>query len=178
MEHRKLEMEEMNRLSVSEFHAAEKAPIVLVLDNIRSLNNVGSMFRTCDALRVAQIILCGITPVPPSPEIHKTALGAELSMQWKHYDDTLSAIADLKAQGYIVCAIEQVVNSVALQDFKFDKNAKYALIMGNEVKGVEQTVVDQSDVCIEIPQFGTKHSFNVSVTAGIVLWEAAKQLIL
>ena len=178
MGHRKLEMEEMNRLTVNEFRAAEKTPVVVVLDNIRSLNNVGSIFRTCDALRIRKLILCGITPVPPAPEIHKTALGAELSVEWQYFDTTAAAIDDLHERGYMVCALEQVVDSVPLQDFHFADDVRFALVLGNEVKGVEQSVINACDVCLEIPQFGTKHSFNVAVTAGIVLWEATKQLIL
>lgn len=171
----KLQIDEMGRKTIQEFKASSKTPIVVVLDNIRSLNNVGSVFRTCDALAVERLCLCGITACPPSQEIHKTALGAEDSMEWQHYDSTLDAIADLRAQGYVICSIEQAHNSVMLQTFRFDPSKKYAIIMGNEVKGVEQVVVDNSDMCIEIPQYGTKHSFNVSVTTGIVLWEMFRQ---
>ncbi len=173
--HRKLLMEEMGRISVEDFKVARKTPVVVVLDNIRSLNNVGSIFRTCDALRVESLILCGITSTPPNAEIHKTALGAELSVDWKYFEHTTDAVAELRASGYTICSVEQAVESVMLQDFTVDHGARYALILGNEVKGVEQAVIDASDACIEIPQFGTKHSFNVAVTAGIVLWEVFRK---
>ncbi|MBN2164811.1 MAG: RNA methyltransferase [Marinilabiliaceae bacterium] len=173
---RKLLITELNRISVEEFKKSEKYPIVVVLDNIRSLNNVGSIFRTCDALRIEKIMLCGITATPPHNEIHKTALGAEDSVEWEYFDDCLDAISSLKKGGYSICCLEQVENSVSLLDFKTVSTAKYAFIFGNEVKGVQQEVVRRSDVCIEIPQFGTKHSFNVSVSAGIVLWDVFKQI--
>ncbi len=172
---KKLQIEEMGRISVAEFKSADKTPIVVVLDNIRSLNNVGSVFRTCDAMLIEKLVLCGITACPPSQEIHKTALGAEDSVEWVHYESTLDAVDALRKAGYIVCSVEQAHGSVALQDFKFDPTQKYAIVMGNEVKGVQQEVVDVSDMCIEIPQYGTKHSFNVSVTTGIVLWEMFRQ---
>lgn len=174
--HRKLQIDEMGRISVDEFKAASKTPIVVVLDNIRSLNNVGSVFRTCDAMLVEKLVLAGITSTPPSNEIHKTALGAEYSVEWEYYEDTLDALRELRSQGYVICSVEQVVGSVSLPDFKVEPGQKYALVLGNEVKGVQQSVVDASDVCIEIPQFGTKHSFNVSVTTGIVLWELFRQM--
>ena len=173
---RKLSVDEMGRISVSQFKEAPKTPIVVVLDNIRSLNNVGSIFRTCDAMLISQLVLCGITACPPSQEIHKTALGAEDSVDWIHFDSTADAVRHLRSQGYTICSVEQAVGSIALQDFRTDSSKKYAIIMGNEVKGVDQDVVNMSDCCIEIPQFGTKHSFNVSVTTGIVLWEMFRQI--
>nr|WP_321405483.1 RNA methyltransferase [uncultured Carboxylicivirga sp.] len=173
---RKLKNIELNRLSVEEYKKADKLPVVVVLDNIRSLNNVGSVFRTSDALKVSKIMLCGITATPPHNDIHKTALGAEDAVDWEYYEDTLEAINKLKDEGFMICSIEQVENSVSLPDFNAEIGKKYALILGNEVKGVQQQVVDASDVCIEIPQYGTKHSFNVSVTTGIVLWEFFRKI--
>jgi tRNA G18 (ribose-2'-O)-methylase SpoU len=163
-------------MDVAAFKDASKTPIIIVLDNIRSMNNIGSVFRSADAFAVEAIYLCGITAQPPHREIEKTALGATDSVQWKYFENTLAAIADLKAKAYHICAIEQVANSVSLAQLTIDKELKYALIFGNEVMGVEQQVIDQSDTCIEIPQFGTKHSFNIAVTAGIVLWECYRQL--
>lgn len=173
---RKLKNIELNRLSVEEFKRAEKLPITIVLDNVRSLNNVGSVFRTSDALKVEKIILCGITATPPHNEIHKTALGAEYAVDWEYFEDTLEAVEQLRNEGAVICSIEQVENSVSLPDFETEKEKKYALILGNEVKGVQQQVVNASDFCIEIPQYGTKHSFNVSVTTGIVLWEFFRKI--
>ena len=173
---KKLKLEELGRMDVAAFKAASKTPIIIVLDNIRSMNNIGSVFRSADAFAVEAIYLCGITAQPPHREIEKTALGATDSVQWKYFENTLAAIADLKAKAYHVCAIEQVANSVSLAQLTIDKDLKYALIFGNEVMGVEQQAIDQSDTCIEIPQFGTKHSFNIAVTAGIVLWECYRQL--
>lgn len=167
---RKLKIDELNRLSIDEFKNADKIELVVVLDNIRSLNNVGSVFRTSDAFRVKKIILCGITATPPHNEIHKTALGAEDSIEWAYADETIDAVNELRINGYKICAIEQVEESVELNSFNPDKKEKYAVILGNEVKGVQQSVVDASDFTLEIPQFGTKHSLNVSVTAGIVIW--------
>ena len=164
----------MNRLTVEEFKEEKKTPLIVVLDNVRSLHNVGSVFRTADAFLVEAVYLCGITCTPPHAEIHKTALGAENTVTWKHYQDTHQAVADLKAQGYTVFAIEQAVGSTLLPDLQLDKSKKYAVILGNEVKGVQQTVVDACNGCIEIPQFGTKHSLNVSVTGGIIIWEFQK----
>ena len=166
----------MNRLTVEEFKEEKKTPLVVVLDNVRSLHNVGSVFRTADAFLVEAVYLCGITCTPPHAEIHKTALGAENTVTWKHYQDTHQAVADLKAQGYTVFAIEQAAGSTLLPDLQLDKSKKYAVILGNEVKGVQQTVVDACDGCIEIPQFGTKHSLNVSVTGGIIIWEFQKAI--
>ena len=166
----------MNRLTVEEFKEEKKTPLIVVLDNVRSLHNVGSVFRTADAFLVEAVYLCGITCTPPHAEIHKTALGAENTVTWKHYQDTHQAVSDLKAQGYTVFAIEQAAGSTLLPDLQLDKSKKYAVILGNEVKGVQQTVVDVCDGCIEIPQFGTKHSLNVSVTGGIIIWEFQKAI--
>lgn len=173
---RKLKITELNRISVDEFKQTEKISLIVVLDNIRSLNNIGSVFRTSDAFLVEAIYLCGITATPPNVEIHKTALGAEDSVSWKYYEETTQAVTDLKSNGYIVSAIEQVENSISLEDIKPDKSKKYAVVLGNEVKGVQQLVVDICDNSIEIPQFGTKHSLNISVTAGIVIWDFFKLL--
>ena len=168
---RKLKITEMNRLSTDAFREAAKIPLVVVLDNVRSLHNVGSTFRTSDAFRVEQVVLCGITCKPPHPEIRKTALGAEDAVSWSYYPDTLEALAHLKQKGYIVFAIEQAQGATKLPEIALDSKQKYALVLGNEVKGVQQAVIDACDGCIEIPQYGTKHSLNVSVTAGIVVWE-------
>ena len=176
MENKKLTVEEMHRLTVEEFKRAPKQPLVVVLDNVRSLHNVGSVFRTADAFRIEKIVLCGITACPPSAEIHKTALGAEDAVAWEYAADTLQAILALKEAGYETLAVEQAENSHKLGEFVFEKGKKYALVLGNEVKGVRQDVVDACDGVIEIPQHGTKHSLNVSVTAGIVMWEASKQM--
>ncbi len=173
---RKLKITELNRITAEEFKAAEKLPLVVVLDHVRSLYNVGSVFRSSDAFRVESICLCGITATPPHAEIHKTALGAEDTVDWKYYARTQDAIYDLKSAGWEVWAVEQVEGSVMLQDFEPEKGKKYAIVLGNEVKGVQQEVVDQCDGCIEIPQFGTKHSLNVSVTAGILIWDFACKL--
>lgn len=175
---RKLKVTEMQRISVEEFQSAEKTPLVVVLDHVRSLYNVGSVFRTADAFRLSGICLCGITACPPHPEIHKTALGAEDSVYWKHYERTEDAVYFLKGQGYTVLAVEQCQGSTMLQDFRPEADKKYAVILGNEVKGVQQQVVDSCDGCLEIPQFGTKHSMNVSVTAGIVMWHFAQSVLL
>ena len=173
---RKLKVTEMNRLTTEAFKASRKIPLVVVLDHVRSLNNVGSVFRTSDAFRVEAIYLCGITACPPHAEIHKTALGAEESVDWLYFKDTMEAVEKLKAEGYVVCAIEQAEGSTMLDKLVLDKTKKYAIVMGNEVKGVQQSVVDNCDLCIEIPQYGTKHSLNVSVTTGIVIWEFFNQL--
>ncbi len=209
---RKLDTEEIIRISTDEFKQAKKIPLVVVLDNVRSMHNIGSVFRTSDAYVVEKVVLCGITAQPPHPDIHKSALGAEFSVDWEYYADTNKAVAALKAQGYEVWAIELAENSVMLQDF-FNRHTdspsvfnevvkegggsqlsilspkaqrpsvlnsqlstKYAVVLGNEVKGVQQSVIDQCEGCIELPQFGTKHSLNVSVTAGIVIWEFFKSL--
>lgn len=168
---RKLKITELNRLSAEEFKNVEKLPLVVVLDNIRSLHNIGSVFRTSDAFRVAIIYLCGITATPPHAEIHKTALGAEDTVDWKYFNDTLDAVKELRDNGFDIFSVEQVEGSVMLENFVPEKGKKYAVILGNEVKGVRQDVVDASDGCIEIPQYGTKHSLNVSVTSGIVIWD-------
>lgn len=167
---RKLFNNELNRLNTEEFRASEKTPAVLILDNVRSQHNIGSAFRTADAFRLEKIFLCGICAVPPTPEIHKSALGAEFSMEWEHCDETLPLVERLRSEGYTVVSVEQAEHSTMLQDFRMEKGRKYAFIFGNEVKGVQQEAVDASDICLEIPQYGTKHSLNVSVSIGIVLW--------
>mgnify|MGYP004443600545 FL=1 len=161
---------DLNRPSVEEFRQGDKTPLVLVLDNVRSLNNIGSMFRTSDAFALQQIVLCGITACPPSAEIHKTALGAEESMDWKWHENTLDALAELRDEGFTLCCLEQVEGSVQLQDFAVEPGKRYAVVVGHEVFGVSQEVVDMCDICLEIPQRGTKHSLNVAVSAGIALW--------
>lgn len=178
---RKLRTIEMSRLSIEEFKEAEKLPLIVVLDDVRSLYNVGSVFRSADAFRIEAIYLCGITATPPNAEIHKTALGGEDSVDWKYFERTEDAVEDLHKKGVFVYSVEQVEHSTKLHTLDLNaesttNNRYYAIIMGNEVKGVKQSVVDMSDACLEIPQFGTKHSLNVSVTAGIVIWEFAKQL--
>lgn len=161
---------ELGRINLEQYKAAEKAPFVLVLDNVRSQHNIGSAFRTCDAFRIAKICLCGISAVPPTPEIHKAALGAEFSVDWAYFDSALDAVSQLRKEGYTIVSVEQTENATLLQDFRPEPGMRYALIFGNEVKGVAQEVADASDLCLEIPQFGTKHSLNVSVSIGIVLW--------
>ena len=163
----------MQRLTVDEFREAEKLPLVVVLDDVRSMHNVGSVFRTGDAFRIERVCLCGITSTPPMTEIHKTALGAEDSVAWQYYPSALEAVEALKAEGYEILSIEQAHGSTMLQDFSPLAGKKYAVVFGDEVKGVHQEVVDASNGCLEIPQFGTKHSLNVSVTAGIVIWHFA-----
>lgn len=174
---RKLRTIEMHRLTLDEFHEAKKLPLTVILDDVRSLHNVGSVFRTGDAFRIEAVYLCGITATPPHPEIHKTALGGEDSVQWRYFASATDAVRELQKEGVFVYSIEQVEGSTKLQDLRLDATRRYAVVFGNEVKGVHQEVVDISDGCLEIPQFGTKHSLNVSVTAGIVVWEMAKQLI-
>jgi tRNA G18 (ribose-2'-O)-methylase SpoU len=168
----------MQRLTVEQFREATKLPLVVVLDDVRSMYNVGSVFRTSDAFRVEAVCLCGITSTPPSTEIHKTALGAEDSVSWRYFPSALEAVESLKAEGYEVYSVEQAHGSTMLQHFSPASDKKYAIVLGNEVKGVHQEVVDASDGCLEIPQFGTKHSMNVSVTAGIVIWHIAQALVL
>lgn len=168
---RKLKNSELDRKSIDEFKASDKTPIIIVLDNVRSLNNIGSVFRTSDALLIEAVYLCGITATPPHRELHKTALGAEDSVQWEYFKNTEDAVAKLKENGFDIYSVEQAENSVSLENFETNASKKYALIFGNEVKGVQQKIVDASDGCIEIPQFGTKHSFNISVSCGIVLWD-------
>lgn len=173
---RKLKITELNRLNVEEFKQSDKMPLVVVLDDVRSLHNVGSVFRSSDAFRVEGICLCGITAVPPQPEIHKTALGAEDTVAWQYYERAVDAVAHLHEAGYTVYAVEQVEGSLMLDKLQLDVvHGKYAVVLGNEVKGVRQEVVDSCDGCLEIPQYGTKHSLNVSVTAGIVIWEFGKR---
>ncbi len=174
---RKLRTIEMQRLTVEEFHEAKKLPLIVVLDDVRSLYNVGSVFRSSDAFRVEAVYLCGITATPPHPEIHKTALGGEDSVAWRYFKTATEAVDALHRDGVFVYSIEQVEGSTKLQNLEVDTTRRYAVVFGNEVKGVHQEVVDMSDGCLEIPQFGTKHSLNVSVTAGIVTWEFAKQFI-
>ena len=173
---RKLANNELNRLDIEQFKKAEKTPLIVILDNVRSLNNIGSVFRTCDAFLIEKIYLCGITATPPNKEIHKTALGATDSVAWEYEENTLSAVEKLKEQGAYIISIEQAENSTMLNDFEPNGNQKYAIIFGNEVKGVEQEVVSASNEVIEIPQYGTKHSLNISVSAGIAIWELAMKL--
>ena len=168
---KKLTSDELNRINISEFKLATKSPFIVVLDNIRSLNNIGSVFRSSDAFLVESIYLCGITAQPPHKDIHKTALGATESVDWKYFENTLTAIHELKQKGYKIISVEQAEKSILLQDFVIKEGEKYALILGHEVKGVAQEILNISDYVLEIPQFGTKHSFNVSVTTGIVLWD-------
>lgn len=175
---RKLKTIEMHRMTVDEFREAEKLPLIVVLDDVRSLHNVGSVFRSCDAFRVEAVYLCGITATPPNAEIHKTALGAEDSVAWEYFPTAVQAVEKLHTEGFEVLAVEQCEGSTKLHETVLDRSRKYAVILGNEVKGVHQEVVDISDGCLEIPQFGTKHSLNVSVTAGMVVWEFARQLLL
>ncbi len=161
---------DLNRDSAEQYRQRKKLPLVVVLDNIRSLNNVGSVFRSCDAFLVEKIMICGITATPPSVEIHKTALGAEYSVDWEYFETTIECVRKLRGEGYLICCLEQVKGSVDLREFEARSNGKYAVVLGNEVDGVAQEVVDQADFCLEIPQYGTKHSLNVSVSAGIALW--------
>lgn len=176
---RKLRITEMDRLTVEEYKESPKTPLVVVLDHVRSLYNVGSVFRTADAFRLQGVCLCGITARPPHPEIHKTALGAEDSVDWQYFERTEDCVQYLKQNGYVVYAIEQCEGSTLLNEIEDEelRNKKLAIVLGNEVKGVQQQVVDQCDGCLEIPQYGTKHSMNVSVTAGIVIWELSKHLL-
>lgn len=172
---RKLKNEELNRINVEEFKAVDKTPIIIVLDNIRSLNNIGSVFRTSDAFLIEAVYLCGITAQPPHREIQKTALGATESVKWKYFDTTNEAIQELKTSSYQIASIEQAENSTMLNEFN-PSSEKMAVVFGNEVKGVEQEVIDQSDVVIEIPQHGTKHSLNISVSCGVVIWDLFNKL--
>jgi 23S rRNA (guanosine2251-2'-O)-methyltransferase len=168
---KKLLNAELNRKTIEEFKQANKYPVVVILDNVRSLNNIGSVFRTCDAFLIEGIFLCGITAQPPHREISKTALGATESVHWEYYAETLTAVKFLKSKGFRIIAIEQTEQSTPLQEFQLDKAEKYALIFGHEIKGVEQDIVNMCDASLEIPQHGTKHSINVAVSAGIVIWE-------
>ena len=173
---RKLKNEELGRMSVEEYRKSRKLPLVIVLDNIRSLNNIGSIFRTSDAFRIEEIHLCGITAQPPHREIHKTALGATESVKWSYYTDSMESIRMLKEQNYSILSLEQTDDSILLNEFEPLENTKYALILGNEVKGVDDKLIDISDFCIEIEQVGTKHSFNVTVSAGIAIYDIALKL--
>lgn len=168
---RKLENNELNRPGAEEYQKVVKMPVTVVLDNIRSCHNIGSVFRTSDALLVEKIYLCGISSTPPDKEIRKTALGAENTVPWEYFASTAEAVVDLKAKGYTLIAIEQVENSISLKDYFPPQNTRLALVFGNEVKGVQQEIINKCDLAIEIPQFGTKHSFNISVSVGIVLWD-------
>ncbi|MFV9552280.1 RNA methyltransferase [Algibacter sp. PT7-4] len=173
---RKLKNSELDRLSVNAFKQAKKTPIIIVLDNIRSLNNIGSVFRTSDAFLIEKIYLCGITATPPNKDIHKTALGSTDTVNWEYIENTIDIIEKLKSESVTICAVEQAENSTMLNNFKVKTNTKYALVFGNEVKGVSQNVVNNSDVVIEIPQFGTKHSLNISVSCGVVVWDVFSKL--
>lgn len=175
--YRKLQNEELNRISTEEFKQAAKLPVVIILDNIRSQNNVGSVFRTSDAFRIEKIYLCGITSTPENREVHKTALGAEDAVEWEYVKETHDVVEKLKAEGYRIFSIEQAENTTSLEDLSIGLDGKYALVFGNEVKGVQQDIIDRSHACVEIPQFGTKHSFNISVTVGIVLWQIVRPLL-
>jgi 23S rRNA (guanosine2251-2'-O)-methyltransferase len=168
---KKLKLDDLNRVAVEEFKQQEKLPVVVILDNVRSMHNVGSVFRTSDGFSIEMVVLCGITAQPPHREIEKTALGATLAVDWRYFDDTLTAVSHFREQGYEIIAIEQAEQSTMLHTFKPDTAKKYALIFGNEVNGVSDEVMLAIDKCIEIPQFGTKHSFNIVISAGIVLWD-------
>ena len=167
---------DLKRISQEEFKRVEKISLTVILDNVRSLNNIGSVFRTADAFRVECIYLCGITATPPHTDIHKTALGAEFTVDWKYVNNAVETVDNLRSEGYVVYSVEQAEGSIMLDELTLDRSKKYAVVMGNEVKGVQQEVIDHSDGCIEIPQYGTKHSLNVSVTAGIVMWDLFKKL--
>ncbi|WP_413513774.1 RNA methyltransferase [Myroides odoratus] len=173
---RKLANSELDRKSIDEFKSSDKTPIIVVLDDVRSLHNIGAVFRTCDAFLVEKVFLCGITATPPNKEIHKTALGATETVVWEYVNNVLEVVQRLKEEGIRVQAIEQVENSIMLNEFQVEEKVKYALVFGNEVKGVSQGVVDASDGVIEIPQLGTKHSLNISVSAGIVIWDLFQQM--
>lgn len=172
---KKLHVNELGRLSIEEFKQSPKIPVVIVLDDIRSRHNIGAAFRTADAFAVESIVLCGICATPPNNEIHKSALGAEETVTWKYESDILNAITNLKAKGYRIICAEQTENSTQLQNLTIERDKKYAVVFGNEVKGVRQEVLDICDVAVEIPQFGTKHSLNVSVSIGIIIWEMISQ---
>ncbi|KAF0195484.1 MAG: SpoU rRNA methylase family protein [Bacteroidetes bacterium] len=168
---KKRTQEELNRLSIDDFRSAKKIPLIVVLDNIRSQHNIGSVFRTADAFRLEAIHLCGITATPPNREIHKTALGSTESVDWKYFESTAASVEELKEAGYTIVAVEQATESILIHAFTPDNQKKYALIFGNEVNGIEDDVMNSSDFCLEIPQSGTKHSLNISVSAGIVIWD-------
>lgn len=173
---RKLKITEIQRLDAESYRERPMLPITIVLDNIRSMHNVGSIFRTADGFRLEQLVLCGITAQPPHPELHKTALGAEGSVPWQYYSDSLEAVLDLQQRGYKICCLEQAEGSCSLVDFRPQPNERYALVVGNEVHGVRQELIDCADTCLEIPQYGSKHSLNVSVATGIALWQMAHPL--
>lgn len=173
---RKLKLHELNRMNAEEFKRAGKLPLVVVLDNVRSMNNIGSVFRTGDAFRIESLHLCGISAKPPHKDIHKTALGAENSVEWKYFTNTKDSVAELKSKGYTIIAIEQTTESLNISEYNFSRENKYAVIFGNEINGVDQEIINASDGCIEIPQYGTKHSLNISVSAGIIIWEILKKL--
>ena len=173
---RKLKLSELNRISVEEFKQSSKTPIIIVLDNVRSLNNIGSIFRTADAFRLESIYLCGITGTPPNKEIHKTALGATESVSWTYVEKTVDSIHILKKKGFLIYAVEQAEGSISLDEFIFSSSKKIALVFGNEINGVDEEVMKHVDGCIEIPQFGTKHSLNIAISAGIVVWELFKKI--
>ncbi|MCK4663413.1 MAG: RNA methyltransferase [Bacteroidales bacterium] len=173
---RKIPNNELDRKTIEEFKSVKKIPLIIILDNVRSLNNIGSVFRTADAFLVEAIYLCGITAIPPHKDIHKTALGATESVSWKYFTNTKEAVEKLINDGYYIISVEQVESSISLVDMLIDKNKKYAIIFGNEVKGIEQKIVDISDAYIEIPQYGTKHSLNISVCAGIVIYDIFRKL--
>lgn len=173
---RKLSLSELNRISVDQFKKAEKTPVIIILDNVRSMNNIGSIFRTADAFRIEAMYLCGITGTPPHKEIHKTALGATDSVSWKYFKNAVDAIEEVKKQEYVVYAVEQAEGSVFINDFTPGNEVKIALVFGNEVQGVDENVMQYIDGCFEIPQYGTKHSLNIAVSAGIVIWEIFKKL--
>ncbi len=175
---KKLKNSELSRLSIDEFKNSSKTPVIVILDNIRSAHNVGSVFRTCDAFLIDKIILCGITAIPPNKEIRKTALGSSESVDWRYYKNTEEVIMKLKKKDYQIIAIEQANKSIKLESFKPENAKKYAIIFGNEIKGISQKIIDNSDSVIEIPQFGTKHSLNVSVSAGIVIWDIFSKISL
>jgi 23S rRNA (guanosine2251-2'-O)-methyltransferase len=173
---RKLLNSELNRITPEEFKLRKKMPVTVVLDNIRSQHNIGSAFRSCDAFLIEKLLLCGICAVPPTTEIHKSALGAEFSMDWEYFERTVEAVRRLKEEGYVIVSVEQTEHSTLLQDFRPREGVRYALIFGNEVRGVQQEVVNMSDICLEIPQYGTKHSLNVSVSIGVVLWDVVSKM--
>ena len=173
---RKLKNSELNRKSVEEFKKTKKFPFIIILDNVRSLNNIGSVFRTADGFLIKGVYLCGITATPPHKDIHKTALGATDSVEWKYFKKTTDAIKQLRKEGYKIISVEQTDASIMLNEFTLQKDESYALVFGHEMRGVDQSVIDMSDISIEIPQFGTKHSFNISVSVGIVLWDLINKL--
>jgi 23S rRNA (guanosine2251-2'-O)-methyltransferase len=173
---RKLKNSELNRLSTEDFRKAEKSPFSIILDNVRSLNNIGSVFRTADAFLAAKIYLCGITATPPHKDIHKTALGSTESVEWEYYKHTIDAVKALEKEGYIIVAVEQTTGSISLEKFRTEPGKKYAFVFGHEVRGVDQLIVDECNYCLDIPQYGTKHSLNISVSTGIVLWEVFQQI--